>query len=246
MSNSPQNKPTGTDAPNSKVQFTTKNIGSWKRKQENPFAEQNRKNQAKKQERNKKREKATPYVVVISAITVISLAIWGLVVIIVALSNPKDGIIVPTITGSSEEDIVSYRDQLQQFYNQKKDEQLGEDEVLYSPDLGMEMTFEIDPQVKQELLNDVEQTVQNTLNTPNGRKNANAVLCAQAYLYYNNGYYQEVVDVLQQIDLEQLSNNVKINIYEVAANSYYLLGDEESANEYYDLLFSTQAEDVND
>lgn len=62
---------------------------------------------------------------------------------------------------------------------------------------------------------------------------------AQIYFYYGNGYYQDVIDILPQVNIEILDNKLKANIYEAAANSYALLGDEENANKYYMLLLST-------
>ncbi len=86
MSNSPQSKSPNSGKADAKVEFKTSNIGKWASKQENPFAKQNRERQAKKQARNKKRQKAAPYVVAVCGIVAVGLGIWGLVVLIGALT----------------------------------------------------------------------------------------------------------------------------------------------------------------
>ncbi len=225
---------------NQNIAFKSDYIGQWAAKQEDPFAEQNRKAAEKKAAQEAARQKALPYIK-IGSIVAGCIAILAIVIaiIVVAVRDP-DLDYTPEIAGSSEEDIIKYRDLLQQFYNKKKDEQSDEDDLVNPPNMGEAPSN--DSQEDKGLINSVNQAVQNTLNTSSGKEHANAVLCAQAYFYYNNGYYQEVVDTIKQIDTDFLDNSVKSNVYEVAANSYYWLGDEETADTYYSLLLAMPVE----
>lgn len=212
MSDSPLSKKSN-DKP--EVQFTADKIGHWASKQENPFAEQNRKAAARKQREHEQAKKATPIVAIILGIAAVVAAVGGLVVLIVFLINSQPKPEVVEIAGSSAQDIADYRDILNNFYNQ-------------------------DPYATTEdRIQNIENIVNGTLDSANGKDNSDAVLCAQAYLYYNNGLYQEVVNVGGRIDVGRLDDGQKANIYEAMANSYYMLGDQENADVYYSLLLST-------
>ncbi len=204
-----------------KVQFDSA-TGSKTAQRINPFAEQNAKLAEKKKAKTQKRKKGIIIGIVCGCIVLIAAIV---IVIIILNSGPKIEY-TPEITGSSEEDILDYRNLLQQFYNQQKAENESND----------------NSEEDHNLVSNINQVVQNTLNTSIGKENANAVLNARVYFYYNNGYYQEVINLLPQIDMDMLDNNLKANIYEVAANSYASLGDMENANAYYKLLFITPVE----
>lgn len=239
MSNSPQNSKTSPNKTDSKVQFKTENIGSWASRQENPFAKQNRERQAKKQERDQKRQKVAPFFVTFVSAAVIGVALWGLVMLIVNLISSSDIQVdyTPEIAGSTTEDINNYRDLLQNFYNDQQAAIIGE---VNTEDFDGAGTIEgNDPEVDRQLIATVDAAVKNTLGTSNGRKNSNAVRYAQMLFYLNNGYYQEVVDTGLKIDTELLDTGQRSSFYDAMANSYYLLGDNENADIYYDYLLSS-------
>ena len=233
MSNSPHNQPSESGSADPKLEFKTENIGHWTKKQEDPFAAQNRKKADQKQKNAAARKKALPYIIVAAAVIALGLIIWGIVALITHLTQDPDGTYTPELAGSSETDIVNYRNSLQEFYDRKKSEQSDGD-----IDLDTSVAPSNDPEEDKDLIQAVAQVVQNTLNTSKGRENANAVLCAQVYFYYNNGYYQAAVDALQEIDVDKLDDTVKFNLYEAAANSYYWLNDDNSSDKYFDLMYS--------
>lgn len=214
MSNSPQDKPASKNPSQPDIEFTTSNIGRWASKQENPFAEQNRKTAAKKQARAEKRKKARPIAVIVISVLAVAAAIWGLVVLIISLVNRPDAQ-TPVISGATTKDIAEYRDQLQNFYNRRPD---ASDE---------------------ERLQDVKDAVDRTLNTSNGKEYATQVRLAQIGFYINNGNYQEIVDLEEQINDEDLDNIQKAEYYNAMANAYYKLGDIAKSDEYYNKLAST-------
>lgn len=244
MSSSPHNQPSESGSSEPNLQFKTENIGHWTKKQEDPFAAQNRKKEAKKQKSAATRKKALPYIIIAAAIVVAGLIVWGVVALIIHLTHDPDAAYTPEIDGSSETDIIAYRGLLQEFYDQKKSEQLGNDNAD-GADLDTSVVPSNDPEEDKDLIQAVAQVVQNTLNTSKGKENTDAVLCAQVYFYYNNGYYQAAVDALQKIDVGKLDDTVKINLYNIAANSYYWLDDDNKSDEYYELLYSMPAERTN-
>lgn len=225
---------------NPNVAFKSDYIGQWAAKQEDPFAEQNRKAAEKKAAQEAARKKAMPYVKIGSIVAGCVAVIAIIVTVVLVVTHDSDASYAPEISGSSEDDILKYQDLLQQFYDRKKDEKTDDDYLENIAGTGE--TPENNPQEDEGLIAGVNQIVQNTLETVGGQNNTNAVLCAQAYFYFNNGYYQEVVNTIEQINLDTLDNTIKSSIYEVAANSYYWLGDEEKADAYYDLLLAIPLE----
>lgn len=240
MSSSPHNQPSESGSSDPKLQFKAENIGQWTGKQEDPFAAQNRAKEAKKQKSTATFKKFRPYLIIAGIVIAVGLIVWGIIALVIHLTQDPDAVYTPEIAGSSETDIVNYRGLLQEFYDRKKSEQSSGD-TSDDENFTTDITPSNDPEEDRELINAVGQVVRNTLNTSKGKENANAVLCAQVYFYYNNGYYQAAVDTLQQIDVDKLDDTVKSNLYEAAANSYYWLNDDIEADKYYDLMYSIPA-----
>lgn len=104
---------------NPAVAFKSDYIGQWAAKQEDPFAEQNRKAAEKKAAQEAARKKAMPYIkigsIVAACVAVLAVIIT---VIVVIINQPKPE--VPTITGDSSEDVSDYTDILQDAYDQNQ------------------------------------------------------------------------------------------------------------------------------
>lgn len=212
MSNSPQQAKSNLDKTDPKVQFKTENIGSWASRQENPFAKQNRERQAKKQERDKKRQKVAPFFVTFASAAVIGVALWGLVMLVVGLIS-RPGPEVPMIAGGSSEDIANYKDILKNFYNKRP-----------------EATTE-------ERVQDVEGAVQETLDTRQGRENEKFVRLAQAQLYADNGLYEQVVSTVGDIDTENMTLEQLHTYYNMMYIAYSETGDIDKSQEYFILTY---------
>lgn len=123
----PQPQPTSNQN-NSNVAFKSDYIGQWAAKQENPFAEQNRKAAEQKAAREAARKKAMPYIkigsIVAGCVAVLAVIIT---VIVVIINQPKPE--VPTIAGGTIEDITNYKDKLQEIYEQDNDMSAVEDAI---------------------------------------------------------------------------------------------------------------------
>lgn len=106
-------------AGDSGVAFKSDYIGQWAAKQDDPFAEQNRKAAEQKAAKEAARKKALPYVKIGSIIAACAAVVAIIVVVVVAIVNrPKPE--VPTIAGDSSEDISNYVDILQNKYNESQ------------------------------------------------------------------------------------------------------------------------------
>ncbi len=210
MSDSPlQKKPNEKEAD---IQFTTDNIGRWASRQENPFAEQNRKEQAKKQERAKKRKKFSPIVIISASAIAIIAAVVGLVFLIIYIVNRPVPIAPPTIAGSTMQDISDYRDLLQNLFNQNNG-------------------------TNEDKRQEINQTVDGSLSTNNGKENAAAIILAQASFYLNNGVYDEALRAASTIDPEQLPLEQQVLYYNILCSGNSVLGNEELANKYSAIMY---------
>ncbi len=220
MSNSSLKLPSGQKdekppAQKPDVQFTTSNIGRWKSSQENPFAEQNRKEQAKKQAKAKRnaewRKKLSPVFIIICAILAIGLAIFGLVVVITSVTGIFGGedYSTPEISGSSEEAIADYRDVLNKFYNRY-------------PNASEEEKYQ-----------EIDRVVNETLKNESNGENSNAVRIALIGFCMSSGCYQQAIDASKDVDVSKIPVDQLPKYYNMVANCYYWLGDTDKANEYY-------------
>lgn len=212
MSNSPQQAKPNLDKTDPKVQFKSKDIGSWASKQENPFAKQNRERQAKKQERDEKRQKVAPFFVVFASAAVIGVALWGLVMLVVGLIN-QPGPDVPMIAGDTNEDISNYKDILKNFYNQRPDGTVDEK------------------------IEDVEKAVQETLDTKQGKEYEKSVRIAQAQLYADNGLYDRVISTVGDLDTEGMTLDQLHTYYNMMYIAYSETGNVEKTQEYFVLTY---------
>lgn len=215
MSNSPSGKKSNNQTPD--IQFTTGNIGRWASQQEDPFAEQNRKRAVKKHTRNQKRQKAAPIIVIISGVILATAAIVGLIFLIIHLSNRRPNE-VPEISGGTTQDITNYRDVLQNFYNQRPD--ATEDEKLQA----------------------VQDAVNGTLDTANGREYEAQVKLAQALFYFDKGMYENASKTGSEIDESKMSLEDKRLYYNIMYYCYGKMGQQKLSDEYLAKLYEVANE----
>lgn len=213
MSSSPSDKkPNQPD-----IQFTTGNIGRWNSRQEDPFAKQNRERAAKTQAKNrKKRKAATIIAIIIGAILTIA-AVVGLIFLIIHLAQ-REVAEAPEISGGTSEDISNYRDLLQEIYDRNPDA------------------------TDEERAQAVQNAVDGTLGTQNGREHENAVKTAQIILLADNNLCREAVDLAPGISEDALDLDLKILYY----NSMYActnrLGLADLSSEYFLKLYNANEE----
>lgn len=193
------------------VAFKSDYIGQWAAKQEDPFAEQNRKAAAKKAAEEAARKKALPYIKIASIVAACLAVVAVIVVVIVVIVNqPKPE--VPTISGGSSEDIADYTGILQDKYNESQN------------------------------VDDINKVIDDTLNTENGREHEAQVRFAEMAFYFNNDYYQKVVDTGLKINPDSLQPDHRLRYYNYMYYSYAMLNDVDKSNEYLDLVYELSDE----
>lgn len=202
--------PKAAETKTSGTTFKTKDIGKWKSKQENPFAAQNRQAAAKEQQKARERQKIAPLWIALGSIIVTGLAIFGLAALIITLTRPPED--TPPINGESAQDVISYRDILQNFYNQSDG-------------------------TTEEKRAQVSQLVENTLNTNDGKRYADQVKLAEAIFYSNNNLPDEAIKVAEGLDPNQFNLEQKLDYYNVLYYSYALKGNYEKAQEYTKIVY---------
>lgn len=212
----PPAEPDAKSAP----EFRTENIGKWKEKQENPFAEQNRKAAEEKQKREEKRDATlakvnksiTPLkitLIVLSSIVIIVVIILAIIALIAALTPEP----APTMDGNTAADVAKYQQTLQEIYEQNLSETENRDDALQA----------------------VDETISSTLETANGREYENEILLAKMLLLAYNSQYSEAVAVAETINPDALELPQKANYYYTLTNVYAEMGDHAKADEYYNL-----------
>lgn len=210
----PQNKQSSNKSPEVEIQFQSENIGRWASRQENPFAQQNRRAQAKRQQSDETRRKATPFVAIAAGIFAIGIAVFGLAVLIINLTKQPE-VETPTITGGTMDDVISFRDILQEFYSSKEN-------------------------ANKE---DVTQIVDDVLATDDGQQYASQVKLAESMFYLDNKMYTDAVDVANQIDPSQLTETIQEwQYYTVLYTAYARLGNREKVEEYFGKVANLSSE----
>ncbi len=202
------------------TQFTTENIGRWAAKQENPFAEQNRKAAAKKQKQAEARKKATPYVVVAAAAVAIGLAIFGLVMIIITLLNNQSKLPDNLALGSDGAAEISeaaqnvYQEQLQKFYNQHGSNASGSVE-------------QPNDEAVQDALNAVSDYYNEQKDKTEDEVKKNQLVLIEMRTYALKGRNEDLVRVGEEINVDNMQESARDEYWGMMANAYYSLGNDE-------------------
>ena len=190
------NTPAQNPASNRKVAFKSDYIGQWAAKQDDPFAEQNRKAAEKKAAQDAARKKAMPFVK-IGAIAAAAIAVITVIVIIVVniINQPKPE--VPTIAGGSSEDITDYAGILQDNYNQNQN--LDEINKIVEDTLNTDNGREYEAQVRfAEMIFYFENDLYRQLVNTGAEIDPNSLQPDQRLRYYN--YMRYGYSVLNDVD----------------------------------------------
>lgn len=225
MSNSLQNKPAqkptmppanGEAKPNggSTVEFKTENIGRWASKQENPFAEQNRKTDAKKKKRQAKVRKSFPVVMSMLTGSLAILLVFCIVMLAMTIANAPKTIKLPEIDGDTAQSIIDYREMLQQMFDQENTDDSG-DEVVS--------------------VDDINNAINASIRGERDREKQNAVRLAQLSFYVNNDLFSEAVELGGSLDPDSMTLEQRSLFYNAMAYSLHAVGNEEESVRYYGL-----------
>lgn len=210
MSSSPESN--NNRQPSDGVSFHSGNIGKWAAKQENPFAEQNRKaaekKAAKDAKKSSRRKKTKPILKVVSIVLAILVALgliaWLIVFLVTRPPKPE----APTIDGTSES-ISNYRDTLQEIYD--KDDSNN--------------------------LQNVVESIDATLDLEQNQPYRNQIILSEILFYMSNGMYGQIIERAGEVDPDSLDTKQQIQFYNAVYYAYSLLDDEENADKYQKLSY---------
>lgn len=215
-----------TDASSSsEPQFTTDKIGQWASRQENPFAEQNRRRQAKKQAGDDRLRKAAPYIFGGGMLALIC----GLIVCIIMLVVDLNAVMpLPEDVSMGSEGAQQVQDRAQEIMNKylKNKNNSSNSNTNEQP-----TQKEIDKAVAEVGKFYEQQAAQ----TDDENKKIDVILLKME-LYYNNYQLQQVVDVSTELDASKMSDIQKGQLWTMLANTYYNLDNKELGDSYIDLI----------
>lgn len=235
MSDSLQTKKTGEEKSETKVQFKSDNIGRWVSKQENPFAEQNRKTQAKKQKQAEQRKKSAPFVVAVVGVLAVAAGVCGLVFLVISLINDRPTLPDDLALGSAG--ATEIQDEAQSIYDDSLANSSGQND--------------------EERMKDALEAAKNFFNskkslaTDEATKNDLDVLEMQ--LYSDNDQLQAVIDMGESLDFDAMGEEQRGQCYSMLLNAAYNAGDVELGQyylekilEYNDSMTEIEGVDEND
>lgn len=189
------------------VTFRSENIGKWAARQENPFAEQNRKTAARKKKQKENIRKARPYIFTVGIVAIIIIAaVLGIMLIASIINRPSPEI--PNIAGGTFEDVTNYKDLLHKIYQENNDNPKSIDEA-----------------------------VAETLKTSEGKEFENEVRLAQMLFYQDNNQADKVNEIGDMIQPDQLSIESQLRYYNGLYYGAKSDGDESKANEYLNIIY---------
>ena len=226
MSNSPQQAKPDLDKTDPKVQFKTENIGSWASKQENPFAKQNRERQAKKQERDQKRQKVAPFFVTFASAAVIGVALWGLVMLVVGLINGQPKLPEDITLGS--EGATEIQNVAQGLFNQHLKQDNGKD----FPD---EVVSEF-PDDTTGAVSAVNEYFEQQEKLAENETQKNNLVILQMSVFNNNSQYDALLLAAEKANPDMMSDMQKGMYYTMLFNTYSNIGDEKRVQETLEKL----------
>lgn len=225
MSDSPLSKKSN-DKP--EVQFTADKIGHWASKQENPFAEQNRKAAAKKQREHEQAKKATPIVAIILGIAAVIAAVGGLAVLVFTLIN-SDPLPDDITIGSEGAGMVL--DQSQKIFTERFDKIQNTDNKTTED-------------ATQEAIDAAKKFYDRKFNQATSQDQKNDLVLLEMELFNNNAQPQQVIDSAQKANSDTMTDMQKGMYWGMLVNAYFNINDTESANKYLGLLNSLESENI--
>lgn len=235
MSDSLQTKKAGEEKSETKVQFKSDNIGRWASKQENPFAEQNRKSQAKKQKQAEQRKKSAPFVVAVVGVLAVAAGVCGLVFLVISLINSRPTLPDDLTLGSAGAEEIQdqaqaiYKEQIEKFYNQN---QTGG--TIESPS----------DQAKEDAANAVSDYFDNQKNIADTESAVIDLSIIEMQTYAYQGMPNKIIEVGESMNEEAMSDLQKRQVWGLLSDAYYSINDAERGDYYLELMLGDYEEDA--
>lgn len=223
VNNTPPNS--GGNNPHNSVDAGTVQFSSaMTAKAEQPkdyFAEQNAKQAEKNQASAKARKRLLIILGAVIGVVVVALVAW----LVVWLMRGDD---VPTIANGTTEEIVDLRKVAQAAY-EKNNNSNDSVPVTGEDNSNTDMAA-------------AESVFDQALSSSSGSRYTNQILLSKMMFYFNNGYIDLALSMMNQIDVNALPLEQQAIFYDLASTAFSENGDAEAANNYWLLSYQISRE----
>ncbi len=206
---------------NPNVAFKSDYIGQWAAKQEDPFAEQNRKAAEKKAAQEAARKKAIPYVKIGSIVAGCVAVIIVAIVIIINITKPAP---LPEVT---PEESATMTEEAQKIFDK------------YTQGINLDDAENLTEKEKEDIQKAVDE-VGKYYEQQADRTEDNSVVIQltmdEMMLYLWNNQPEAALKASERIDPNIMDTEEKISFYSLMGNIYDGFGDNTQAEYYYDLM----------
>lgn len=228
MDNKPEDKKPNAPAPDRSVTFKSDYIGQWAAKQDDPFAEQNRKAAEKKAAQEAARKKAMPYVKIGSITAACVAVIIIAVVIIVNITKPKP---LPEVT---TEESAAMTEEAQKIFDK------------HTQNINLDDTENLTEKEKEDIQKAVEEVgkyyEQQAERAQDNTVIAQVIMEEMSFYLWNN-QPEAALNASEKFQTEGLDSTQLSNFYGMMQELYLVLGDEEQAERYLQLMIDVIGEE---
>lgn len=213
---------------NPNVAFKSDYIGQWAAKQDNPFAEQNRKAAAEKAAKDAARKKAMPYIKIGSIVAAAVAVLAVIIVVIVVIATPKP------ITALTPEESASFQEEAQKIFDK------------HTQNIDLSDTENLTDKEKEDIEKALEEVgkyyEQQADRAENNEAQAQVTMEEMSFYLWNN-QPEAALKASEKISTEGLTSDTLSNFYGMMQSTYYVLGDMEQAERYFNLMVETIGEE---
>lgn len=213
---------------NPNVAFKSDYIGQWAAKQDDPFAEQNRKVAAEKAAKDAARKKVMPYIKIgsIAAGCVAVLAV--IITVIVVIATPKP------ITTLTPEESTSFQEEAQKIFDR------------HTQNIDLSNTENLTDREKEDIekaLEEVGKYYERQADRAENNEAQAQVTMEEMSFYLWNNQPEAALKASEKISIEGLTSDTLSNFYGMMQSTYYVLGDMEQSERYFNLMVETIGEE---
>lgn len=213
---------------NSNVAFKSDYIGQWAAKQDDPFAEQNRKAAAEKAAKDAARKKVMPYIKIGSIIAAAAAVLAVIIVVIVVIATPKP------ITTLTPEESTSFQEEAQKIFDR------------HTQNIDLSNTENLTDREKEDIekaLEEVGKYYERQADRAENNEAQAQVTMEEMSFYLWNNQPEAALKASEKISTEGLTSDTLSNFYGMMQSTYYVLGDMEQAERYFNLMVETIGEE---
>lgn len=220
----------------SNVQFKTANIGKWAAQQENPFAEQNRRADEKRQRSAKTRRKVLPIVAIIGGIIALGLIVWGVVMLVMALNAPEK---LPEDIAFGSEGASEVQGKAQEIWDRYWNNIASGDDDQNQDNENPGDTADVSQAIEA-----VSDYFDEQLSIANNDSQKNDLVIIEMDLMNTNEQPEGVISAGNKGNPDTMTDYQKGLYYGMLTNAYYSVGNISEGDRYFELLTQLPSDDI--